>query len=311
MEPKKIVWLQIAGLDYRQLPMIRYTRADSVKPSPIEQFDCLGGMWSYNLYQLRPVAVDSFFSQMTGEKNIKAGCAKTMYSPFWSYLAPNVRVGIFETPMQESNSFLSILKCSKKHKSYNNLWLWKMGVWKKSKVSKGSFHYLDRGSVKQPGVYYDRSCKKSGCYSSFYSNIISLYERFTKERENTVFIVRDFTYARALRQHNIPLAREILSDLEKVVDFFFDVMGSGSDTLFILSSAETQRIELPASGKSWKDFIEKGKGVLFHRTGLSSIVLAKGARAENFCGIFEESDLARRILFVPETPRGLEAFFKK
>ncbi len=310
-EPKKIIWLQIAGFDYKQIPMIRYTRSDSVTPSSLEKFDCLGGLWSYNLYNMRPSAEDSFLTQLTGKSNIHSNCKDSKFTPFWKYLSPNIDVGIFETEGSKAQSFSSVLSCKEKNSAYNQVWLWKMDQPRKKVKSHKLFHYLDRGELKVPGVYYDRSCKELGCYSSFYSNILSLFERFSKEKEKYVFVVRDFSYAKALTKKDIPLAREILSDLEKVIDYFFDSMKYSQDTLLLVTSAATKRIELPPTGMKWKEFIRKGKGVLFHQNGMSSIAMAKGARSENFCGIYEESDLLRRLLFAPKEPQGLEVLFSK
>lgn len=310
-EPRKIIWLQIAGFDYKQLPMIRYTRSQSVAPSSLEMFDCLGALWSYNLYKLRPNAEDSFLAQMTGKTNIHRSCHDAALDPFWKYLPANINVGIFETEGGERQSLSSLLSCKKKSSFYDQVWLWKMEPSKEKLKSSRYFHYLDRGELKLPGVYYDRSCKKMGCYSSFYSNILSLFERFSKDKERFVFVVRDFSYAKALASKNIPLSREILSDLEKVVDYFFDSLNYKQDSLLLVTSAATKRIDLPPSGMKWKDFIRKGKGVLFHQNGLSSVALAKGARSENFCGIYEESDILRRLLFTPKEPQGLEALFKQ
>lgn len=309
VEAKKIIWLQIAGFDYKQLPMVRYTRSNSTSPTSLEKFDCIGGMWNYNLYKIRPSAHESFLSQLTGKKNIKKSCLTARYTPFWKGMGPRVPVGIFETEMDDQKSFQSILSCKKRDEAYNSVWLWRMGSAPDEKQKE--FHYLDRGELKLPGIYYDRSCQKGGCFSSFYSNIISLFDRFSKGKERYLFVVRDFTYAQALKNRKIPLAREILSDLDKVTEFFIDSVGGRSDTLLIVTSAETQRIELPPSGKGWKNFMKDGRGVRFYQSGLSSVVMARGARAENFCGIYEESEVAKRMLFTPKEPQGFEALFKK
>jgi hypothetical protein len=308
VEPKKIVWLQIAGFDYRQIPLIRFSRSHSIVPSSLEKFDCIGGMWSYNLTKLRPSAEHSFISQITGRSNIKSTCFNAKYSPFWSFISSNIDVGIFETRGVGERSLSRILQCSSRNRAYDRVWLWRMASGK-NREKQGFFHYLDLGELRTPGIYYDRSCSSKACFSSFYSNILSLFERFSKDKEQYVFIVRDFSYAQALQQQNIPWAREILSDLEKTIDYFFESLSLQQDTLLLVSGAATKRIELPKQGREWNEFIRQGKGVLFHRDDLSSTVLAVGARSENFCGIYEESDLVRRIIFSPKQPQGIEKFF--
>ena len=52
---------------------------------------------------------------------------------------------------------------------------------------------------------------------------------------------------------------------------------------------------MPKKGKEWFEFERKGKHVVFRNASLLSPVLAKGAGAENFCGVFEEYEMVKRI----------------
>jgi hypothetical protein len=70
--PKNIVWFQVAGLSPEHLAMIRFEKSDLGEV--LENATCLGNMWTYNSYKLRPSPHESFLSQVTGKTNIKGIC---------------------------------------------------------------------------------------------------------------------------------------------------------------------------------------------------------------------------------------------
>src|SRR5688572_17224869 len=73
VQPSKIIWFQIAGLEEEQLAMLRFQKSANVHSS-FEENTCIGNTWNYNLYNLRNPAQATFLSQITGKKNIKMSC---------------------------------------------------------------------------------------------------------------------------------------------------------------------------------------------------------------------------------------------
>ena len=55
-------------------------------------------------------------------------------------------------------------------------------------------------------------------------------------------------------------------------------------------------IDFPKSGKEWKQFENREKYAAIRNNSLMSTVMAIGARSENFCGIYDESEVMSRIL---------------
>jgi hypothetical protein len=58
-------------------------------------------------------------------------------------------------------------------------------------------------------------------------------------------------------------------------------------------------------GKAFFESEKDNKNLNVKRSKLTNLVLASGARAENFCGIYEDSDVFDRILSGPKQ-QGLE-----
>jgi hypothetical protein len=165
-----------------------------------------------------------------------------------------------------------------------------------------TFHYqasnVDIQKFLEPGLYLDKSCQKGICYSSLSNNFKTLWQSNIKENNRTFFILRDFNLQNALKKKDISLARESLQEIDRIVNIIKTSRESGY--LIIISGAESIPIEFPLKGKEWAEFESKGKNVVYRNSTLLSPVLAKGSMAENFCGMFEESEMLNRIIYKPE-----------
>lgn len=115
--------------------------------------------------------------------------------------------------------------------------------------------------------------------------------------------MRDFSYLRALEQKDFKRAREILYDLERAYAAALEYE-KNSDQLVLLTTAESKFVSMPEQGKDWQQ-IDKQEKKTPARSKLTNLVLASGARAENFCGIYEDSQVFERILSGPKQ-QGLE-----
>lgn len=300
--PKHIVWIQIAGFTEEHLPLLRFNVANAGHKTNMEQVDCVGKMWSYNLYQLRPEASKSFAAQMTGSKNIKGTCEDYETKAASSYLEDiGYEVAFLESGTTAEQSLEKTLGCSNNNTlDLNKMRLYKMGT--ESTSALRTFHYQDSPEQvtesMKPGMYYDRSCQKGICYSSLSNNFKTLWSRLTKDRLKTFFIVRDFNFQKALKKKDLTLAKESLLEIDRIVGSF--PTDRVDEILVIISGAEPSPMEFPLQGKEWSDFEKTGKNVIYKNTALMSPVLARGPMAENFCGIFDESEMLKRVIYKPE-----------
>ena len=54
-------------------------------------------------------------------------------------------------------------------------------------------------------------------------------------------------------------------------------------------------LELPFAGKSWKDFEERGSGVIYKKKAMFAPVFAQGSGSEAFCGTYQNSEVAQKL----------------
>jgi hypothetical protein len=304
--PTKIIWFQIAGLDEEHLSMLRFYQAAERK-SAFEEAMCVGKTWNYNLYELKPSAQASFLAQLTGKKNVKHSCEDAGLRPIWNYLVANgYNTGVLETGAQGAQSILDYRQCGEAGDEFlSNLYLWQ-----RSQPVSGAdtFHYADAAPMKPNVVYYDRSCQKQGCLSTITEDFKSIYQGFSRVSAKHILLVRDFTYLRALEARNFPLLKNILADLERSFAEALKLAGKNSDYLVLLSTGDSRFIDVPDQGKGWYEFEKSGATASVKRAKLTNTVLATGSRAENFCGIYDDSQIFERILSGPKQ-LGLELKF--
>ena len=300
--PKHIVWIQVAGFSEEHIPLLRFNVSEASHKTSLEQVDCVGKMWNFNLYQLRPDAGLSFLSQINGSKNIKGTCEDHNNAPAWSYLQDiGYSVGLMESGTNKEQSLESSLGCSNsKTLDLAKMRFWKMGPG--ANAESKTFHYQDspdqtRNSM-QPGLYFDRSCQKGICYSTLSNNFKTMWSLMKKDNLKTFFIVRDFSFQNALKKKDLSLAKESLQEIDRLVASID--RSKISELLIVVSGAESLPLEFPLQGKEWAEFEKTGKNVIYKNSSLMSPVLAVGAMSENFCGIFDESEMLKRIIYKPE-----------
>lgn len=259
-------------------------------------------MWSYNLYDLRPKAELGLISQMTGSQNVTSTCGALPERPFWDYFNERgYSVGVYEHGAAEDQSLHQSTSCPEASSNWGeNLTLWLTQKAPEALSDSKLFHYQEKSEFNSSQVYYDRSCQEGrDCFSGLYDNAASIWERFRNERGLNVYVIRDFSYLNALMSQNISLARERLAEIDKTLGLFMYTKAASEKTLLLLTSSASQHIELPESGQQWASFEKQGRHALFKRTSLTSPAFAKGPRAENFCGVFEENEVLGRMLFTP------------
>jgi hypothetical protein len=132
----------------------------------------------------------------------------------------------------------------------------------------------------------------------------SVYGKFRKVSDKHLMIIRDFSYLRALENKDWNKAREILADIERTYGEALKLTDS-SDYLVLLTTGDSRFVDMPDQGKGWYEFEKLNKNASVKRTKLTNLVLASGSRAENFCGMYEDSQVFERILSGPKQ-QGLE-----
>lgn len=302
--PTKIIWFQVEGLDEEQLALLRFNQSAERRTS-FEESLCIGNSWSYDLYKLRPAAAESFLAQLTGKKNIKNNCEDIKLKPIWAYLkSSNYSSGVLEVGAVQQTSLLKHQKCEESGDFYNDLYFWSMNQTKSQGLQ---FHYSEDIPLNSKEVLHDRACSQTGCYSTIFENVRAINNKLNKTHQRYLFVVRDFTYASALKKKRYKEARNILIDLERAYGEALKAAKNSNETLVLLTTANSTFVQFPEQGKPWYEF-DKQEKAQPHRTKLTNLVLASGARSENFCGIYEEAHLFERILSGPKQ-QGLEFKF--
>lgn len=304
--PHHIIWFQIAGFSEEHIPLLRFNVPETTYRTSIEKVNCLGKMWSYNLYDLRPNSSASFLSQLSGSKNIKGQCTDYEVKPVWDLISElGYFSSIFESGASQEQTLEQALKCTSSNSlDLKKIRYYKMGGDNGADISaeKKLFHYQDTTSaiqeVMDPGVYYDKSCQKNVCYSSLSNNLRTLWGQVIKEQSKSFFLVRDFNYLKALKNKDIGHAKETILEIERVMSWIKSQ--KRDDVLILITGAESLNLEFPKEGKEWADFERSGKNLIFKNSSLMSPVLASGPMSENFCGLFDESEMLKRIMHRPE-----------
>lgn len=304
--PQHIVWFQIAGFSEEHIPLLRFNVPEVSYRTSMERVDCLGKMWSFNLYELRPDAHKSFLSQLNGSKNITGQCIDYESRPAWDLMAEmGYSPSLFENGTTADQSLESALKCTPNTVlDLAKVRFYRMGPEASldPSIKPKFFHYQDTvEGLKEninPGLYYDKSCQKNICYSSLSNNFKALWTQVTKSQSKSFFLLREFNFIKALKKKDIGYAKETLQEIERAISWIKSQ--KRDDTLVLITGAESLNIEFPKEGKEWAEFEKSGKNVIYKNSSLMSPVLAAGPMAENFCGLFDESEMMKRVIHRPE-----------
>lgn len=285
--PKNIIWFQIAGLAPEHFSLIHF---ENKKFSPLEEVTCMGNMWAYNSYKLRPSPGESFLTQVTGKTNIKNTCEDFSQKPLWHYLKDRgFKTGVLEVGASPSESLDRAFECPENN-DFKSIAFFTMG-----KDLKGNFKKLDLLDTMplRQGTKYKLSCEV--CEQNLFPSMTSIMDRFQEERNFNLFILRDFSFIKYLKNGDFKNAKYFLEELSKT----YKALLERKDTLILLTSSGMAKIDFPPAGGPWMEFDQTGKNAPYKNDSLMSFVAADGPGAEKFCGIYAESDLLERILIDP------------
>jgi hypothetical protein len=303
LRPTRIIWFQVAGFEEEHIAMLRFNEP-AERLSSFEQNICVGKTWNYNLYKMRNTAPATFLAQITGKKNVKQNCEDAALRPIWSYLGGNgYATGVLEISSNNETSLMPLARCGGESVSYlSNVYFW---LKQEPPTGAETFIYSQEIPLKANEFFYDRSCKGQICESTIQDNLKAISQKLEQQTGKSLFIIRDFSYLEALENRDITKARSVLADLEQAYGAALALARDSDDYLVLLTTGESKFIEMPNMGKGWFEFEKKGTGVQLKRTKLTNLVLASGARAENFCGIYTDASVFERILSGPKQ-QGLE-----
>jgi hypothetical protein len=304
--PTKIIWFQIAGLEEEQLAMLRFQYSGERKTA-FEENNCIGKSWNYNLYNLRNSAQASFLSQLTGKKNIKLTCEDTDLRPIWSYLGGNgYNSGVLEVGASKAQSLVSLNECGEK----GLVFLSSLYLWMRQAPTPGAdtFHYREPVPMKPNQIIYDKTCEKQNCAATITDDFKALYNGLNKVSRKHFMLIRDFSYLEALDKKDFVKARTVLSDLERALAEALILAKNSNDYLVLVTSGDSRFVDFPDQGKQWFEFEKNTFKPSVKRTKLTNLVIATGARSENFCGVYDDSQVFERILSGPKQ-LGLELKF--
>jgi hypothetical protein len=304
LQPTKIVIFQIAGLHPEHLAMLRFSAPTIADVTALENSMCTGVAWSFNLYSLRPKSHESMLAQLTGKKDIKGECSDYQHQSLWSLLGANYKTAILEIGARDEESLLASKNCHNEAQDFTSRAIfWTM----RPQMPKQAKEYVPSVAQKfESGeVYWDKTCRMQGCGASIRTSLSSLYSQYQKNVPNQLIIVRDFSFKHEIDRKNFNGAREVLSELDKAIEAFYSMARQRSDMLVVVSGAGSIDLDFPHQGKEWQRFDLKGSDITARRGELWTPVFAVGARAENFCGFYEENHLLERILSGPKQ-QGLE-----
>ncbi len=306
--PLKIVWLQIPGLSEEHFAFLRFNNISAANLTSFEESICWGKLWNFNLYQIRPTTQQGLLAQVMGSTNLTDTCADYQHRPIWSYLQElGFKTAALEIQTPESSSLAAAEKCPASS-FLHGLALWRMAKAPAKSKEVKYFHYQDKKFSWATGISYDRSCQQDQCFANPIDNFWYLHERLMTA-SSYFLLVRDFSYQAALAKHQFKKAQAILAEWEKVYASLLSLAKQDASLLVVLSSTSAVGLEFPAAGQAWPNLEKTGTGITYHRPLLTSLALASGASAENFCGIYQEASLMERMLWFMDK-RGVDKQIK-
>jgi hypothetical protein len=292
-QPRKIIWLQVDGFDLSHLGLFQFSELGKTNRSELEDFLCLGKAWEFNLNTIAPTAQVSMANQLQGSVSLAKGCSQFENLPYWSSLnqEKNFEV-LFVQEGAAGFSLEALNKCEKKQNWFNGI----TQIDRELNPEGAKYHPSQSTVLSRGGLYVDQSCQQeSGCFTELSQVVDSIRNTLFKNTSKFVIHIQDFSYAKHLKSKNY---KEVVRKLEDYANIkkSLEQNYKEEELLFLITGSKSMSILFPESGGFWKDFYQKKISLPNYPSG-SIPVLATGARAENFCGIFHQEDLLKRMFF--------------
>ncbi len=292
--PGKIIWYHVPGLHEEHISLLKYFYRDSNILTSFEKSTCMGKLWRYNLYSIRPTYNQSFLSQIMGTKNISNSCDAFSFQPVWSYLSKNdYKTGFLEGSTTGASKNIDTRKCGETAFSNEVVW-WKM----EQAPSAGSqrFHIQEDTNFEKGKIYYDKSCNGETCFNNLFTNLKGILRNFFAESGDYLFVIKDNSLIESLKKKDLVGLKAGILNVESILDHLYKLQAKEPEMLVLLTTSEPVPVELPQGSKEWKDFINAKSNLLYKKSSVLGSVWAKGVRSENFCGLYEEAEVLQRVM---------------
>ncbi len=290
-QPTRFVWFQIAGLSTEQLTLLKLMKREREQSNFFESAICFGEIWGYGLLKLRPSLEEHLYSQVSGGKLLQNRCEGGSSNAIWNYFSQaGYKTGIFEN-LPGRYSLIHQERCVKN--SRTTLWLRDFN--KLTTKGRALEDYLPGADKdwKEGEQYFDQTCRSEKCTSNLSENFSKIYQKFFLNRKNSFLLFRDFSLYWAILAADYPLMIQRLEELTKFLNLLAAI--ESNETLLIVTGVNPMGPKLPNYGDEWLKVFQKKN--ISHKTQQHMLapVFSHGPRAENFCGLYGESEILERM----------------
>lgn len=289
--PENLIFIQIPGLSEEHIGYLHFKNLNFTAQTELEKYSCFGKMWSFNMMTITPDVNDQLLSQINGYSLPRNNCEKYQRRPIWDVLNDS---GYSTSVIYRGKApkFQSIDKCNSDF--YKSTRLFISGANGKSS-KKDSFHFQQKKKYEKGSVYYDKSCKGRKCFSTtadIFDHVLTAMDDSNRRFINVV----DFDLYDILERQDAKAFTQYMSYLNNFLIQVKKKISKTSDHLIVVSSTSPKAIDWRRVNKKWKKISINAN----NKSQLMSPVWADGALAENFCGMYLESDLNRRFFWRSE-----------
>jgi len=292
-QPRLVIWFQIAGLSAEHLPFLKFDNSQQDMSNVVENMSCQGTLWSHNIYDIRPPIMSRFASQLSGSPDMVGTCEDLKQNFLWDYANQiGYKTYILENEEFADSSFERYFQCKDQNLP---LTLIKM---RKGTPAQDQFHYQEMKSSISKGVIWDKSCNDKSCFSGWQNNFKSLIGRVVQGEQKSFILFQDSRFLKLIKEHKIQEAKELFIEFFNQINWIEKL--NLKNVLVMVSGTNSLPVEFPFKGKEWVGYEKKGANIVYHKDSLISPIWAKGSGSENFCGIYGEEDIVKRLFWTPD-----------
>jgi hypothetical protein len=298
--PLQIVFLNLEGLEFEHLGLLKLSSKDVRSKLAFEEMLCIGETWNSSLTTLRSPPRQSFFQMMTSVKSDVDNCLDDERKPIWEFQEfRGHRAGLYEVGVLPQDSFHALTFCKSGKRVTENV-TFLSGREEKKENGFEPFHFQTTKTLALHARLFDQSCRKTGdCYARPSDNFLRFIELINENRKRSINVYQDQRYFTALEKKDMSTAREVLVEWEFMLSELMNMAKKNSKMLIVIASGGGFHLHLPNQGKSWEEFEKKGINISRLNPKVTGQVFSFGARAENFCGVYHNSDIFYRFFWTP------------
>jgi hypothetical protein len=295
--PEKIIWIQLPGLTMSSLALYKFTLEGQEETLAFERSTCLGSTWDFNHYLLRPPAEQGLMAQLSGSKDIRGSCEDLKRGTLWDFLKQE---RYQSTVVRTEDTLQHLYQCKEEDKK--NYFAQAVQYNLYSAATENS-KVLPLSGVEFPvegEIYYEESCQSSKCFENPAKTFQSIVDKTLMNSGRRLYLFQDLRLSSALARKKSLEVIDILKDYNDALEELIKMARNNKNILLLLSGTAGMPLELPSQGREWERFFARGEAVTFKKQSATTPLFAWGARSENFCGFYNESDIIQRISQSPD-----------